>query len=287
MHSAFLAAPFVKVAVVERLFSGLPVDAPVTLVTRWRAEEVASGVSDLEVWDRVRERPDSRMFLESSLHAKYYRFDDRAFVGSANLTGAGLGWRTPANIELLEAFQTLPEFERELLRRSTPPTDSLRRAISEAAELLRSELGHQVVEVSTEGTEPQPDSTWLPRTRHPEDLYLAYGGQAEELARATRESTRADLAALELPPSLSRGSFESLVGTRLLSVQVVARLDAYLAEVRRFGEVRDWLAEELALTRDEATTAWQTLMRWLVHFQPSRYERTRPRHSEGLRRVAD
>jgi hypothetical protein len=34
------------------------------------------------------------------------------------------------------------------------------------------------------------------------------------------------------------------------------------------------------------TTAWQTLMRWLLYFLPRRYERVPSRHSEVLRRAA-
>lgn len=287
IQGALLVSPFVKAAVVERMFAGLPADVPVTLVTRWRPEEIASGVSDLEVWDFVQQRDAAELLLEPTLHAKYYRFDDDAFIGSANLTAAGLGWRNPSNIELLERTSPLPDFERLLLSRAIAPTESLRLAISEAAAMLRPEGRVEELELEDAPGVASSGPDWLPETRHPEDLYVAYGGESAALARATRNAARRDLAALDLPLGLSREPFDAMVGTRLLSIRIVGQLDAYLTEVRRFGEVRDWLAEELDLTRDEASTAWQTLMRWLTYFTPTRYESTRPQYTEGLRRVGE
>lgn len=286
--AVFLAAPFVKAAVVERLFAEVPGGVPVMLIMRWRPEEIANGVSDLEVWDLVRERGGAEMRLEPALHAKYYRFDQDALVGSANLTAAGLGWRLPSNIELLEPSSPLLGFEHELLRRSTVPTEDLRQVISDAADLIRVELAPtDIGEDGTQSDELRVAQPWLPDTRHPEDLYVAYRGDWRELTSATREAARCDLHALEVPPGLSRQAFEALVGTRLLTVRIIARLDSYLSESRRFGEVRDWLGNELSLSRDEASTLWQTLMRWLLYFHAARYERTRPHYSEGFRRVMD
>ena len=72
------------------------------------------------------------------------------------------------------------------------------------------------------------------------------------------------------------------MGTRLLQAKVVQQIDGLLAEPRRFGEIRDLLANTLDLNREEASFAWQTLMRWMLYFLPSRYVRSVPSHSEML-----
>ena len=47
--------------------------------------------------------------LHARLHAKYYRFDDRVLVGSANMTASGLGYRHRGNLEILcEPGPTVP-----------------------------------------------------------------------------------------------------------------------------------------------------------------------------------
>src|SRR5436305_2039515 len=49
-----LAAPFIKVRVLDRVLNLTEGTVRVTCITRWRAEEIAAGVSDLDVWGVVR-----------------------------------------------------------------------------------------------------------------------------------------------------------------------------------------------------------------------------------------
>src|SRR4051812_7869721 len=96
-----LAAPFMKGHALERVLERVPTASDLVCVTRWRLEELAAGVSDLEVWPLLIRRGRSRLLLRHELHAKYYRAGPRCLVGSANLTGAALGWSAKANLELL------------------------------------------------------------------------------------------------------------------------------------------------------------------------------------------
>lgn len=95
-----LCAPFSKAAVLERLLGFVSSGIEVELFTRWQPDEVAAGVSDTEVLPLLEEHGGS-VFLCESLHAKAFCFDDRALVGSANLTDSDLGWSPSPNLELL------------------------------------------------------------------------------------------------------------------------------------------------------------------------------------------
>ena len=44
------AAPYIKVAALERLLHACPADTKLVVVTRWRLDEIATGVSDIEIW---------------------------------------------------------------------------------------------------------------------------------------------------------------------------------------------------------------------------------------------
>ena len=72
--NVMLVAPFVKEKVLNRLLSVISGDVAVTCITRWRPEEIKSGVSDLAVWDCLKERPGSGLYLKHNLHAKYWNF---------------------------------------------------------------------------------------------------------------------------------------------------------------------------------------------------------------------
>src|SRR5947199_2775416 len=106
-----IAAPFIKDTVLARVLDVLPSTVRrVTCITRWFPEEIAAGVSDLEIFDRLAAYQNARLLLHPHLHAKLYRADHRCLVGSANLTNRALGWSSPPNLELLvELDATFPE----------------------------------------------------------------------------------------------------------------------------------------------------------------------------------
>ena len=100
-REVILCAPFVKAKVLRIILEAVPPAVPVRIVTRWRPAEIASGLSDLEVYDIAKERLHTELRLLDSLHAKLYVADNDCLVGSANLTAAALGWRPDPNVEIL------------------------------------------------------------------------------------------------------------------------------------------------------------------------------------------
>ncbi len=278
-----LVAPFIKQPIVTRLLAGIRPEVSVTIYTRWRADEVAAGVSDLGVFDEVRGRDGANLMLCANLHAKYYRSDERVLVGSANLTATALGWTPSCNLELL--FETgsdceqFKDFERRLALRSVPTTAEIRDAVQQAAAALP---GVVTVEHLPAAPTAMGDATWIPRTRHPEVLFRAYVGRSDELTSSGREQSLADIADLHPPSGLSDDRFRLFVASVLVQTTVVAALDQMLVQPRRFGEIRDVIGQRLAddgSTRDPSE-AWQTLMRWLLLFLPHRYVHNVPRYSE-------
>ena len=68
-------------------------------ITRWRVPELASGVSDIEVYPLLREL-DVPLYISFRLHSKLYRFSNgNVICGSCNATGKGLGLVDDPNIE--------------------------------------------------------------------------------------------------------------------------------------------------------------------------------------------
>jgi hypothetical protein len=274
-----LCAPFIKAAALARVLEPVSDAVKVEAFTRWRAEEVAAGVSDTSVLALV-ESGGGEVYLCDRLHAKYARSDDRALVGSANLTGAALGWSAAPNLELLVEIEAdHPEaraLEASLRRESVRATQELADLVEDAAKLLpQPHIEPAVLDVTG-----QVDRPWFPQLREPFDLYTAYTEGPERLSRVSAAAARRDLAALDIPLGLKREQFETLVATRVTQVALIGRLGAFLDKPRRFGEVRSFLEDAMDLERAEAEHAWQTLMRWLLHFLPGQYVRAVPSHTE-------
>ena len=300
-HELVLVAPFVKAFALERLLDHVRSGVAVTCITRWQPEEVASGVSDLEVFDIITSRAKAVLLLWPRLHAKYFRADTRCLIGSANVTSRALGWANPPNIELLvEAPATHPglvAFEQRSEVEAHPATLDLRLLVGEAAaEITRerkwptaaSSIGEDsVVEPERDAMADLDIDLWLPSLRQPSDLHRAHSNQAEQLSTMSRIAALRDLRALNPPMGLSAETFARVVAVALLQMPMIARIDAFAASPQRFGAVRDLIADETGMENRDASMAWQTTMRWLLHFLPNRYLRTQPAHSELFVRVAN
>jgi len=282
-----LCAPFMKAAVIARVLEQTPAGVKVESFTRWRADEVAAGVSDIAVLPLVEARGGA-VYLCDRLHAKYARADDEVLLGSANLTAAALGWSVAPNLELLiDARADEPgvqALEEALRHESVPATQELAEQVKAAAELLPPPPVRPP-DAEDELTE-KSERPWHPQLREPFDLFTAYSEGFQALSRASARAARHDLAALGIPPGLEREPFEAVVASRLTQLPLIDRLGSFLRAPRRFGEVRSFLGGAVALDRDEAEHAWQTLMRWLLHFLPGQYVREVPSHTEVVVRRA-
>jgi hypothetical protein len=277
-----MCAPFAKQAVVSRIISEVPDGVRVKLYTRWRPEEVAAGVSDTGVLALLQARG-GIVYLHDRLHAKFYRNESQVILGSANLTGAALGWSPNPNIELLAAVspETVGQVEQQLATQSVQATPELAAEVDEIAGGLQMRV---VVPLGQSEEPAETGGLWLPQLRIPADLFLAYSRGLGSLTSRSSAAAAIDLEILDLPQGLSKEQFYLLVGHRLRQQPLVVDIDDYLKQPRRFGEVRDRIVQLTAVGGEDASDAWQTLMRWLLEFLPGRYNWQLPRHSELFER---
>lgn len=284
-----LIAPFVKAQVISRILKAAPVDVPVILYTRWRLEEIGMGVSDIGVWPLLHEDGRGDVRLCHHLHAKCYIFDQNAVVGSANLTSRALNWHPQANLELQVDVETTHASVRDLVKTLDTTAVTVDRGIYEEYRRLL-ELVDWPVDRSTPAMDPIPRpqvaSGWLPESRHPADLFLAYCGKLEELTRASEQSATNDLDYLGLPPGLDQDTFNQAVRSVLTVLPFFRQVEEYSHTLRRFGEYKTLARNYLSAVglQRNPSDAWQTCIRWLLHFMGDRYHILTPRYSELLAR---
>jgi hypothetical protein len=289
----WLVAPFIKVNALIRLLSELNQQVKICCVTRWRPEEIAMGVSDIDIWLLLNERSNSQLWIRNDLHAKYYRADETCLIGSANLTATALGWASNPNLELLLDVPinhpSLVNFESELIAKAILVNDGLYEQTKDLVAQLEPEiksLQHLEREVEFPEISNIDRETWLPSLRNPEQLYWAYRGEKDKFSSGIYEVAIADLHALGIPLGLSQLGFEAYVGYVLLQMPIVQKVDIFVAQPRRFGEVSAYL-KTLPCTNlpdFDSKFAWQTLMRWLLCFLPTRYSQWTTNYTEMLQR---
>ena len=285
-----LIAPFIKTKALNRILQSFGADVSLLCVTRWLPSEIASGASDLEVFEIVRNRQGS-LWLRQNLHAKYYRGDEQVLIGSANLTNSALGWTSGPNLEILVSIDNSPydimEFEKHVLSEAIEVDLDLYESMVAASESWPNlDIEYKLDDTVFPQDHPESLTIWVPISRFPTNLYKVYRDMnSDDLPELTREAGLQDLFVLQPPSGLDEKLFNQTIGISLLTMPVFDLIDRQVATSQRFGAMRDMLRQKCGFTNDEASRAWQTLIRWIRHFLPERYEYTRPKYSERITKI--
>lgn len=271
-HRVVVAAPFIKAGVLRTLLARVPPSVPVRVVTRWRPEEVAAGVSDLECFEVVAQRPETTLSLIDALHAKLYLADGRGYAGSANLTGAALGWSRNPNLELLVPVNSeWPDVAALLaqLNSARLATAEERQRVSDQAAAITSPAWPE----SSNVTESAAGAPWLPSCAAPASLFPVYTGvDPDRFAAEVYRSAAADLEALGVRPSLKEGAFNREMADALRRMPAVAAIlaaaEGDLTDTAGADLVRSVVLEDVV----PAEVRWRVLQDWLMHFLGDEYE---------------
>ncbi len=269
-----IVAPYIKTAALQKVIDEVSNGpASLTCITRWLPEDIAAGVCDLEILDVIEGFSGGKLLVHPHLHAKYYRGDGRCLIGSANLTSRGLGWTTPANVELLVElpadFNSLREWETALLDAAIPATQELKKNIKrEADRLIADGALSRPPEVDQNTDTEAITSQWVPRCPTPERLWDVYSGRGlEMIISTTRETAQEDLAALAPPIGLTTNLFKSFIAGILKQMPLIAEIDGLasngLSDIEAQAFLEDRLGDAMLYSADET---WRILKTWLIYF---------------------
>ena len=93
-----ILSPFITTAYFEELTQD---QREVYVVTSWRKDHLASGVSNINLYQAVKRNRNWKLFINDRLHAKVYcRNYETLIMGSANLTYSGLKDEKKSNHEV-------------------------------------------------------------------------------------------------------------------------------------------------------------------------------------------
>lgn len=278
-RDVLIVAPFIKSGPLVRLLDSVRTDVDKTIVTRWRCADVLAGVSDLDVFD-IAERHHAKLLLCSDLHAKLYAADESCLVGSANVTGVALGWRSPVNVELMvpiaRADPHVVAFEQDLLRRSRLASKTQRDSL---LELIRGmeDAGRKIEFQDGEPRVSVLPASWVPKARSPEDLYRVYGGE-EDTSFGLFRVLKEEVAELGVVQGLSSPAFYAWVGEAISQTPLVRGVTEMIdseGQVTEEGLGRILDQNGLREVAVDVRDLLEVLERWLNEFLSDRYETTR------------
>lgn len=275
-----LAAPFITPQALQRVLDAAGSSNRVTLVTRWRPAEIARGFNSLANRDLILGTEGGRFLLRHDLHAKYYRGGDTALVGSANLTGAGLGWGPFVNLELLvpvpRASRGLVDFETRLLKSAVEPdqqmVDNLEETIQAigdsvdvAPEFFRPDGGPSAVSIDG----------WVPGFASPDELWRVYKGDFSGVSSGGRLQAEQDLEALQLGQGLTKRQFLLVVRSTLEQMPLVLQINRLLQQSDQAHDSILPILDERGGDSSEMLSseqAYRILLAWFEEFLPGQYQ---------------
>lgn len=170
-------------------------------------------------------------------------------------------------------------FEAALLCDATLVDETLYRSFVAALDLFP--RPPQIPSLPIDLSAPMLLARWRPSLRFPADLFAWYRGEGDALTTVAKEAAARDLAAIQPPVGLSHEAFISWVKLAILQSTEFKKIDEFIVSSRRFGEMRDLLADRGA---DDGSRVWQTWMRWMLHFLPDRFAFHTANYSEIVSR---
>ena len=256
-----IAAPYIKAAVLRDLLSCLDNNVHIDCFTRWTPQDILAGTTDTACRNVVVAKG-GKFYLHNRLHAKYYRFDEQALIGSANCTAPGLNYKQTGNLEILcrpdQSFDK-DQFEKQLRAEARELSEE------ELALWLACPVNSPTANVIQGDVFTNTLEDWKPLARFPEYLWLIYTNQeAKALNSAQMERAKADLQILRPPFDLSQEEFDRWIKTCLLAAPFV---DSVL-KLQETNQEHAWmvLSNEWGLETSVAERARSTVQNWIRYF---------------------
>lgn len=273
-----LISPFVSSDALKRFLQCEEAVSNIKVVTRWRPEDLLSGVSDIAIYPYLQERR-IPLYIHNDIHLKLYVFaSNNAFNTSSNLTLRGLGYSERSNIEVGGFVQlTQEDWLRiyTLIEGSKQVDEDIYERCKRYIESYPKVDKPPPPPLDLFGTPKEYTLSTLPAMETPVKLVEFYldpyrpGYSAEEMRRATH-----DILTFAIPSGLSKTELDQRLSDSFRRTPFVVEFIALLKAEKslRFGAVNDWIyrkCEDVPLPyRWEIKENTRIFYNWLAHYFP-------------------
>lgn len=291
-------SPFITVDALQQSLSELRQGVRVSVITRWKLIDFLLGSASLELFDFC----DSKgfaLYINSRLHLKTVVIDYRSLLlGSANLTGRGLGLLQPDNYEVL-SYVSSPASNYLLFLEQIKAESSL--VTESVVDLFKGELERLDLDRFPDLSRLDDEDSKLHAEAHKRDffliselpmctdinqLYRVVQNPGIDLDKETLSTARHDIVKYSLLQRRykSEQEFRQYLACQFLSHPFIQALCNFIDRPRRFGEVRAWVqrvcTDVPVPTRRSLSDNVNVLYGWLAILGEEQFITYRPNHTE-------
>lgn len=245
-----------------------------TLLVRFRREDIINGATDFEIGNFCMENGWD-LYFHADLHSKIYVYDnDRAMIGSANLTSVGIGLDRGVNIESVV-----------LLKIGKDEIDSMNKLFSlsrKIDESLLSMMAKQISSDMVQGHISSEETSWSEDIWNSSKHDFLWTSQMI-FSPSPYEICEHDKKLLNLTDGYSIDQVRS----QFMSSTVYKWLRETVVEETYFGELTARLHESLLDDpkpyRKDVKRLIADLLTWITELGIDEFQVDRPRHSQRIR----
>ncbi|MGC8121993.1 phospholipase D family protein [Marinobacter sp. VGCF2001] len=273
--NVIICAPYIKKGTFLRLVNSVSDDVNLKIYTQWNPYDIAAGVSDIEVFDSIKDRKNSSMFLISGLHAKLFASDNEVWVGSANVTGAALGWSNNPNVEILVKTDWKQPSVRRILfffEAAIEVDQEIYNRIAKESSVLKEKIPD--IKVVTEQVVEETTNVWIPKCSVPEILFSIYSmREGNKYTASAISDAKSDIETLLVPQGLKEQSFNAYISDQLelspLFSEILSAATSRLTEERGKRIISEKFPEA---DESELRLHWHVLIQWIKVFFKNKFE---------------
>jgi len=276
--SFMIISPFIKLSALKIIIDES--DACEQIIVRWKANDIISNVSDLEVYDYCKEK-NIALFINPRIHLKAIIDNfQRCVLGSSNITNRGLGIANDHNYELGTEVRVLSDndilYFQEIIQSSKLVTDNWFKKFSEYINSIEVELP-AINEYPFNDIFDHFLISALPMSFSMDELAMYYLHREATSDEAKRCAVH-DMVLYNIPANLSHEEMMHHLRDAFFSHPFIVAISSYMLKQNGelyFGKAKTWIQDNCANVptprRWELTTNTQILYRWFVELGLGEY----------------
>jgi hypothetical protein len=290
-------SPFITVNALKDIISGIKNGVQVNVVTRWKIIDFIMGSASLDLFDFC-SSSGMTLYINPKLHLKTIVNDYHSvMLGSANITGRGLGLSHPANHEVFTRFKTPPGnyllFLEQVKLESSLVTPSVVKLFEEEikkAECLKSfdTSGFSERDRTLHEKARSRDfflTSELPMCASLDQLYQVIKDPNVDFDLEVLSTARHDIVKYSLLSKSyeSEMEFREYLTQQFFSHPFIKALCNFIDRPRRFGEIRAWVqsvcTDVPVPKRRSLSDNINVMYEWLVILGEGKFRTFRPNHT--------
>jgi hypothetical protein len=243
-------SPYINTGALTNLLKKSPTSLSVTIITTWKPADLALGYSDLKLYPFCKER-NIPLLLNKNIHLKAIVIDNMksAYIGSGNITNAGLALGDKYNYELGVINENLTLDDKiyfdKIISEAEPVDDGYYQTVKQRVEELDKPKFDEEFDIELTNKKDFL-LTSLPMSNNVDEFYDHYSrpdndhGSDEDIRSAEH-----DRRLYQIPRGLNKNEFDKLLIQNFLRHPFIVEYLDFIGDGKYFGKMSNWLHDKV------------------------------------------